>query len=63
MKLKGFKSFVLKVCESKGVTDAFLRKYVNLKGLGNILASFPVSGSFGGLSGSLLSKQGKGEST
>src|SRR5712691_4283939 len=33
MKLKGFKSFVLKVCESKGVTDAFLRKYVNVKSL------------------------------
>ena len=30
---KGFKSFVLEVCVPKGVTDAFLRKYVNLKGL------------------------------
>src|SRR5437879_6430175 len=43
---KGFKSFVLKVCETKGVTDAFLRKCVNLKGLGGILASFEVSRSF-----------------
>src|SRR6266581_2916388 len=59
VKRKGFKSFVLKVCETKGVTDAFLRKYVNLKGLSNILASFSVSRSFGGLSGSLLSKQGE----
>jgi hypothetical protein len=43
MKLKGFKSFVLKVCESKGVTDAFLRKYVNLKGLEGISVSFELS--------------------
>jgi hypothetical protein len=33
VKRKGFKSFVLKLCDSKGVADAFLRKYVNLKGL------------------------------
>src|SRR5713101_524198 len=33
VKRKGFKSFVLKVCETKGVTDAFLRKCVNLKEL------------------------------
>src|SRR5216684_3639660 len=33
MKRKGFKSFVLKVCETKGVADAFLRKCVNLKQL------------------------------
>ena len=33
MKRKGFKSFVLKLCESKGFTDAFLRKCVKLKGL------------------------------
>ena len=33
MKRKGFKSFVLKVCETKGLTDAFLRKCVNLKSL------------------------------
>src|SRR5216684_4271974 len=33
VKRKGFKSFVLKVCDSKGVTDAFLRKCVNLKEL------------------------------
>src|SRR5260370_6524169 len=43
MKRKGFKSFVLKVCETKGVADAFLRKCVKLKSLGGILASFPVS--------------------
>ncbi len=29
----GFKSFVLKVCDSKGIADAFLRKCVNLKEL------------------------------
>ena len=28
-----FKSFVLKVCDSKGVADAILRKYINLKEL------------------------------
>src|SRR5712692_6980851 len=33
MKRKGFKSFVLKVCETKGVADAFLRKCVNLRDL------------------------------
>ena len=33
MKRKGFKSFVLKVCETKGFADAFLRKCVNLKEL------------------------------
>ncbi len=43
VKRKGFKSFVLKVCETKGVADAFLRKCVKLKGLGGILASFRVS--------------------
>src|SRR3989442_15454506 len=32
-KRKGFKSFVLKVCETKGVADAFLRNCINLKGL------------------------------
>src|SRR6266849_7422649 len=57
MKRKGFKSFVLKVCESKGVTDAFLRKYVNLKGLEGISVSFELFESFwpsiGGLSGGL----------
>src|SRR5713226_3719689 len=42
VKRKGFKSFVLKLCETKGVTDAFLRKCVKLKSLGGILASFPV---------------------
>ncbi len=31
---KGFKSFVLKVCESKGFADAFLQKCVILKELG-----------------------------
>src|SRR2546422_9835793 len=40
MKRKGFKSFVLKLCESKGVTDAFLRKCVKRKSLGDILASY-----------------------
>src|SRR5712691_5096536 len=48
MKRKGFKSFVLKVCETKGFTDAFLRKCVNLKSLGDISASFKVSKPFGG---------------
>jgi len=33
VKRKGFKSFVLKVCETKGVADAFLVKCVNLKEL------------------------------
>jgi len=36
--LKGFKSFVLKVCDSKGLADAFLRNCINLKELG------PLSG-------------------
>ena len=53
MKRKGFKSFVLKVYETKELADAFLGKCVNLKGLGDILASFAVSRSFGGLSGGL----------
>src|SRR5260370_2021939 len=39
MKRKGFKSFVLKVCETKGVADVFFAKCVNLKSLGGILAS------------------------
>ena len=34
VKRKGFKSFVLKVCDSKGVADAFLGKCVKLKRLG-----------------------------
>src|SRR5713101_3240955 len=33
VKRKGFKSFVLKVCETKGFADAFLRKCINLKAL------------------------------
>jgi len=33
VKRKGFKSFVLKVCDSKGLADAFLRNCVNLKEL------------------------------
>ena len=33
MKRKGFKSFVLKLCESKGFADTFLRKCINLKEL------------------------------
>ena len=33
MKRKGFKSFVLKVCETKGFADAFLGKCVYIKGL------------------------------
>ena len=36
MKRKGFKSFVLKVCETKGVADAFLRKCVKLKDLQDV---------------------------
>src|SRR2546426_1741657 len=46
VKRKGFKSFVLKVCETKGVADVFLRKCVKLKSLGSILASFEVSRFF-----------------
>src|SRR6266704_2712622 len=45
VKRKGFKSFVLKVCETKGVADAFLRKCVNLRQLtGKMRArgKFPV---------------------
>ena len=34
VKRKGFKSFVLKVCDSKGVADPFLRKCVKRKSLG-----------------------------
>jgi hypothetical protein len=41
----------LKVCETKGFADAFLRKCVNLKTLGDISASFEVSRPFGGPSG------------
>ena len=37
--LKGFKSFVLKVCETKRVADAFLRKCVNLRELGEKISS------------------------
>src|SRR6266849_6189550 len=36
VKRKGFKSFVLKVCESKGVADAFLRKCVKRKSLHDV---------------------------
>src|SRR5437879_12664071 len=53
MKRKGFKYFVLKVCDSKGLADAFLRKCVKRKSLGDILASYwscnlprRLSGSF-----------------
>ncbi len=42
MILKGFKSFVLKVCETKGLAGVFLRKCVKLKSLGSISASFEV---------------------
>ena len=37
--LSGFKSFVLKVCETKGFTDVFLRKCVKLKELGEKIGS------------------------
>src|SRR5229473_2064685 len=40
MILKGFKSFVLKVCETKGFANAFLRKCINLKGLHDSEGSF-----------------------
>src|SRR5207245_9194085 len=40
MKRKGFKSFVLKVCETKGFADAFLRNCINLKGLHDSEGSF-----------------------
>jgi len=36
VKRKGFKSFVLKVCETKGVADPFLRKCVKLKSLEDV---------------------------
>src|SRR3989449_5468027 len=36
VKRKGFKSFVLKVCETKGVADAFLLKCVKRKSLASI---------------------------
>ena len=39
MILSGFKSFVLKVCETKGFTDAFLRKCVKLRELGEKIGS------------------------
>jgi hypothetical protein len=42
VKRKGFKSFVSKVCETKGVADAFLRKCVKLKSLGGIFGSFEL---------------------
>src|SRR5229473_4952298 len=44
MKRKGFKSFVLKVCETKGVADAFLRKCVNLK---HLTGKIGIRGSLG----------------
>ena len=40
VKRKGFKSFVLKVCETKGFADAFLRKCINLKSLHDSEGSF-----------------------
>ena len=40
MILKDFKSFVLKVCETKGFADAFLRNCINLKGLHDSEGSF-----------------------
>ncbi len=39
MILRGFKSFVLKVCETKGFTDAFLRKCLKLRELGEKMGS------------------------
>ena len=39
MILSGFKSFVLKVCETKGFTHVFLRKCVKLKELGEKIGS------------------------
>src|SRR2546428_13856632 len=33
VKRKGFKSFVLKLCDSKGFADSFLRNCINLKEL------------------------------
>src|SRR3989449_2363 len=62
MKRKGFKSFVLKVCDSKGLADAFFAKCVKLKSLGSISASFQLSAlcsiPLRGLSGDSPSKQG-----
>src|SRR5712691_6921768 len=55
MKRKGFKSFVLKVCETKGFTDVFLGKCVKLKSLGGILASFEGSPSIFGTKAVFLS--------
>src|SRR5712664_1747421 len=45
VKRKGFKSFVLKVCETKGFADAFLRKCVKLNGLGSIFGSLELFNS------------------
>src|SRR2546426_12624105 len=46
VKRKGFKSFVLKVCETKGLADAFLRNCINLKGLHGSEGSFPTRPEF-----------------
>src|SRR5712691_3130219 len=59
MKRKGFKSFVLKVCETKGVTDAFLRNCVILKRLVVIFPSFAfltASGLPGGVTRSAIGR-------
>src|SRR5713101_6933816 len=62
MKRKGFKSFVLKVCETKGFADTFFAKCVKLKSLGSISACFQLSAlcsiPLRGLSGDSPSKQG-----
>jgi len=71
MKLKGFKSFFLKVYETKGFADAFLRKCVNLKSLADILPSIKTFEPSAVSLAALLSRpftrrrrvQGKGEST
>jgi hypothetical protein len=41
VKRKGFKSFVLKVCESKGVADVFFGKCVKRKSLGGFWPRLP----------------------
>src|SRR5712692_11552846 len=50
VKRKGFKSFVLKVCETKGLADAFLRKCVKQKSLGAMWGLLSICDrSFGSL--------------
>ena len=50
VKRKGFKSFVLKVCDSKEVADVFFGKYVKRKSLGAMCVLLGICDrSFGSL--------------